>query len=467
VAANVFGDRIGATCFGTIYVTDLRVIFLPSNIRIPLHRENISIPHNGNLDEKQILYLHRFTVQIPISSISECKFFPTSASGVNTTTSTTSYNNPIIHNDVMLEFPRFSLLFELFDNSVIEFVITKKPQLKSVSMRMTKLPDLGVSHPSFRVSLREKLKESEWYKYGLDTKDVDPAVWCARVVDFLSFEMRQDLVWLRWAKYMKNTIKVLLSSASNKDKGWLKKIRSGTNLLDLDYQRYNFQDLSWQFSDLNSAYNLCPSYPSILVFPGSLTDDELVNAASQRSIGRLPAMVWLHGNTKAALCRSSQPMAGLSGNTIEFDRKLCLSIKNAAPMQLPLRIADARPRLNANANAVQGKGFENVTFLGGAANVSLVFLDIENIHVVRSSFNKVKEGLTLSSSYNSVVDGGITTANSTTNNQSFDAASTSAFAQITASKWINHIASILRGSVGVADSLTAGYPVLVHCSDGW
>ncbi|RYY68092.1 hypothetical protein EON63_25165 [archaeon] len=38
----------------------------------------------------------------------------------------------------------------------------------------------------------------------------------------------------------------------------------------------------------------------------------MIQAASQRSIGRLPALVWLHPETKAPLCRAAQPMAGMT-----------------------------------------------------------------------------------------------------------------------------------------------------------
>lgn len=50
-------------------------------------------------------------------------------------------------------------------------------------------------------------------------------------------------------------------------------------------------DCDWQLSDLNSAYNLCPTYPSLLVLPKSLSDDEIKKAATERSINRLPSMV--------------------------------------------------------------------------------------------------------------------------------------------------------------------------------
>ena len=52
-----------------------------------------------------------------------------------------------------------------------------------------------------------------------------------------------------------------------------------------------------------------------------------------------------------------------------------------------------RPKMNALANAATGKGYESLQHLndtskwgGGAGKVELRFMDIENIHVVRSSY---------------------------------------------------------------------------------
>ncbi len=482
-------------------------------IAFPLQNEFITLPGDCikegeqidstaavmNLDEKQMLYLHRYTIQIPLSSLHECKYFPVTNS--NIANPVYSPDNGSNRNSMeLLESTKYSLACELLDNSIVEFFIARRPMPRhTFSQRITRPVEADVTHPNYYLYMSERL-HNPWYCAGLDTAEVEPIAWCSRVIDYLSYEIRLDVIYVRWAKYMKATIKQFLQQATNNEKQWMKKVKAGSiNLLDVDYQRYNIQDLDWQFSDLNANYNLCPTYPSILVFPGLLSDEDLVAAASQRSIGRLPALVWLHGNTKAALCRASQPMAGISGNMIEFDRKLCLSIKTSAPMQLPLRIADARPKLNANANAVQGKGFENITYLGGSSQASLVFLDIENIHVVRSSFHKVKEGVMMCSLYNSNVDSntiatttstngtgsvGSGSSNSTSSNllnntvnsmgmsvsgnsQSYDSLSNSSYSQITASKWINHIASILRGAAGIADSLMIGHPVLVHCSDGW
>ncbi len=72
-------------------------------------------------------------------------------------------------------------------------------------------------------------------------------------------------------------------------------------------------------------------------------------------------------------------MAGLSG-TSENDKRMIVAIKNSSSHgNLPVRIADARPYINAQANAIQGKGFENVNFLGGSSVATLTFFDIHNV----------------------------------------------------------------------------------------
>ena len=317
-------------------------------------------------------------------------------------------------------------------------------------------------------------------------------------------------MWTRWTKHLKRSCSQL--SQTGEQRSWLARVRARSGAdLDSEYRRLRVQDSDWRLSDLNASYKLCPSYPSLLVFPGTLEEEALCCAAGERSSSRLPALVWLHPVSKAPLCRAAQPLAGLSGSSIEADRRLLLAIRASCPSGLPLRIADARPKLNANANAMQGKGFESVAFLGGPAVAQLAFLDIDNIHVVRASLNKLRDALVtavtgfsdgtyniagqtrgsgVGISYGSSSGSG---AGSSSNSSSGNGASgggsggggalsslgvgvgaptdhggSSGDAQaVHISKWLQHVSSILRGAVGVADSLVSGHPVLVHCSDGW
>jgi myotubularin-related protein 1/2 len=88
---------------------------------------------------------------------------------------------------------------------------------------------------------------------------------------------------------------------------------------------------------------------------------------------------------------------------------------------------------------------------------SIVFMDIDNIHVIRHSLAKLRESLNTGS--NAAADPSGAAASNSANNADGST--------VHASKWTSHISSILRGAAGVADSLMLGHPVLVHCSDGW
>ena len=195
-----------------------------------------------------------------------------------------------------------------------------------------------------------------------------------------------------------------------------------------------------------------------------------------------------------------------------------------------LRIADARPKLNANANALAGKGFENVVYLNGEA--TLTFLDVENIHVMRSSLLRLKQGLVhtswgwtdghgntitynntgadagyaaatgmgMMSSMGSLGIGGYFNVNANasiaqededddqipapsiagSNDNSHTNASSNGTGIVlvnepkkmdteimSSSSWKVHLSLLLKGSIGLCEALILGHPVMVHCSDGW
>lgn len=58
---------------------------------------------------------------------------------------------------------------------------------------------------------------------------------------------------------------------------------------------------------LNSNYTLCGSYPSVLVVPASVTDDEIRAVSLFRSEQRLPVLCWGRQRDSASIWRSSQP----------------------------------------------------------------------------------------------------------------------------------------------------------------
>eukprot|EP00026_Physarum_polycephalum_P003853 Phypoly_transcript_03869.p1 GENE.Phypoly_transcript_03869~~Phypoly_transcript_03869.p1 ORF type:complete len:754 (+),score=92.90 Phypoly_transcript_03869:56-2317(+) len=215
-----------------------------------------------------------------------------------------------------------------------------------------------------------------------------------------------------------------------------------------DWQRYNIieefmrQGISfenWRFTDINHDYSMCNSYPSRFVVPTSIMDEQLISVFAYRSRGRIPILCWSHPITGASISRSSQPNSGVLRTRSPEDEALLKAIGETGGNTRTLYLLDARPRANALGNTVKGKGFENV---GSYSNCKIEFLGIANIHAMRESLQKV-ESLCLSGNedqWYSVLD---------------------------SAKWFDHIRDIFAGTMRTVELVEEGYPVLLHCSDGW
>jgi len=228
------------------------------------------------------------------------------------------------------------------------------------------------------------------------------------------------------------------------------------------------------YEKTNETYQLCQSYPSILVGPPSLpetapeTQRLLRSMASFRSEGRIPALTWSLRDGSASLWRASQPKVGLQGNRNSSDEfwlrhvaetsqqipKPALPSKESLskltgqpdvgmlPLGCTLKIMDLRPRSSAMANRTSGYGYENTTNYPGS---TLTFYNITNIHGVRDSYQKLS-ALCLSP---------------TTPDVNFGAL-------VEDTKWLHHIRLIWNASWEVAYTLQVSrIPVLLHCSHGW
>ena len=50
----------------------------------------------------------------------------------------------------------------------------------------------------------------------------------------------------------------------------------------------------WEECHLNEAYGLCATYPAVLFFPASCSDDVIEGSAKFRSKGRLPTLSYFY-----------------------------------------------------------------------------------------------------------------------------------------------------------------------------
>nr|XP_034354948.1 myotubularin-related protein 6 isoform X2 [Arvicanthis niloticus] len=175
---------------------------------------------------------------------------------------------------------------------------------------------------------------------------------------------------------------------------------NGWQLIDLaaEYERMGVPNANWQLSDVNREY-------------------------------------------KAAICRCSQPLSGFSARCLE-DEHLLQAISKANPGNRYMYVVDTRPKLNAMANRAAGKGYENED---NYSNIRFQFVGIENIHVMRSSLQKLLEvngskGLSVNDFYSGLESSG----------------------------WLRHIKAVLDAAIFLAKAIVVeNASVLVHCSDGW
>ncbi|KAM4604225.1 myotubularin-related protein 7b [Polymixia lowei] len=211
--------------------------------------------------------------------------------------------------------------------------------------------------------------------------------------------------------------------------------------LTADYRRMGVPNNLWVTTAANSEYRVCDTYPSELFVPRSATPAVIVGSSRFRSRGRFPALSYFHQDTLAAVCRCSQPLSGFSGRCQE-DEVMLQAVMKSNPGSDYIYVVDTRPKLNAMANRAAGKGYENEDHY---TNIKLQFISIENIHVMRSSQQKIIDvGELRSPSMTDFLWG------------------------LENSGWLKHIKAVLDAGVFITRAVAdEGVSVLVHCSDGW
>jgi hypothetical protein len=111
----------------------------------------------------------------------------------------------------------------------------------------------------------------------------------------------------------------------------------------------------------------------LLCVPAACAAEPLLQEAARfRSQGRIPTLSWRCPWTGATISRCAQPLSGLRvtrAGRSRGDEALVRGLWRASALPLgrgdaPHLILDCRPRRNAQANAVAGKGFEDMALYG-------------------------------------------------------------------------------------------------------
>ncbi|CAF1210148.1 unnamed protein product [Adineta steineri] len=211
-------------------------------------------------------------------------------------------------------------------------------------------------------------------------------------------------------------------------------------LLATEYMRMGAPNQHWKIEDGNSNFDMCDTYPPLIYVPTLTSKAMLIGSSKFRSRGRLPVLTYLHPNG-ASITRCSQPLSGFSARCQE-DEHLLQCILKTNPHSNTMYIIDTRPRINAVANRAAGKGYENE---GYYSNIQFKFCPIENIHIMRTSLQKLLD---------------VSDMKNPTMNQYLNA--------LDSSSWLQHIKSVLDAAIFIARVIDIEKKnVLVHCSDGW
>lgn len=219
--------------------------------------------------------------------------------------------------------------------------------------------------------------------------------------------------------------------------------KNGWDVFDpvAEFKRQGVPNENWKASDANEDYRICETYPRWLYVPETVSNPIVSGSAKFRSKGRLPALSYYYEPNQAAICRCSQPLAGV-GKRSEEDEAMLASFLRSNPNRPYMHVVDTRPKINAMANRAAGKGYENTDFYQG---VVFQFLGIQNIHVMRESQQKLIDAYS----------GGLTSCHALQD-------------ALEGSHHLKHIKSILDTSLFIAKAVFEEKAnVLVHCSDGW
>jgi len=339
---------------------------------------------------------------------------------------------------------------------------------------------------SYRIQFTTNTSAEEWTRRIQD--EISPPVKIEDVFAFAHF------AWALETGFEElRGVADLSESARDNEFSWFRS--------ELARLRFDLQG-AWRVSVANNEHRLCPTYPAELLLPASISDSVLEKVAQFRAARRIPAIVWRNTANGAVLARCSQPEVGWLGWRSSEDEELVRALAEACAYDsgtgssaysnsgsdvssycvsdsgcsepIPLGnvngnarhhsgeipslkdlsaeaaargemkkvlIIDARSYTAAVGNRARGGGVECPEYYH---NAEILFMNLANIHSIRKSFQALR---TLCQA---------------------PPDQTSWFQGLDSTKWLHHMAGLLKAAVRSATALqTEGRPVIVHCSDGW
>ncbi|VDP07163.1 unnamed protein product [Soboliphyme baturini] len=135
--------------------------------------------------------------------------------------------------------------------------------------------------------------------------------------------------------------------------GWLAFTPQG------EYSKLRIYADHWRLSSVNTDFQVCPTYPELVIVPKAVDDDVLIASSRFRDGCRFPVLSYFHPITKSALIRCSQPLVGPSNRRCKQDELLLNSMLVSSSRGY---IVDTRCLAAAQSARSKGGGCEQEVF---------------------------------------------------------------------------------------------------------
>ncbi|VDN04858.1 unnamed protein product [Thelazia callipaeda] len=107
----------------------------------------------------------------------------------------------------------------------------------------------------------------------------------------------------------------------------------------------------WRISSVNKGFQVCSSYPEMVIVPKGIGDDYLRISATFRDGGRFPVLSFYHKETKSCLIRCGQPLIGPVNRRCKEDETILKSLLSSTSKGV---IVDTRTRALAQSAKSRG-----------------------------------------------------------------------------------------------------------------
>ncbi|KAI0223727.1 Myotubularin-related protein 9 [Lamellibrachia satsuma] len=124
---------------------------------------------------------------------------------------------------------------------------------------------------------------------------------------------------------------------------------------EAEFSRLKSCSEKWRLSSVNKGFQVCGSYPEIVVVPTAIDDEALRKAASFRQGNRFPVLSYYHKTNGMVMLRSSQPLTGPNGKRNKEDERLINAVLGVGMRGY---IIDTRSQTAAKLATAKGGGVE-------------------------------------------------------------------------------------------------------------